>query len=86
MHDHQTGRGHARQLPDRLSAVGPGWHPLLLRMHAQLLALDADYPVEDLKEELGAVRVHIATTSGPPGLEMRALVLSAVERLRVRGR
>jgi hypothetical protein len=80
MHDHQAGRGHARQLPDRLTAVGPGWHPLLLRLHTQLLALDADYQVEDLKEKFGAVRVHIATTSGPAEPDVRRLVLSVEEQ------
>ncbi|MGW3033385.1 hypothetical protein ACWDCB_19430 [Streptomyces sp. NPDC001178] len=57
MQDHQTGRGRARQLPDRLRAVGQGWHPLLL--HTQLLARDTDYRVEDLKDKFGAVRVYI---------------------------
>jgi len=80
MQDHQTGCSRAWQLPDRLRAVGPGWHPLLLRLHAQLLAWDADYRVENLKEKLGAVRVHIATNSGPPDAEMRGLVLPAEEQ------
>ncbi|MFI6662949.1 hypothetical protein ACIBL8_46565 [Streptomyces sp. NPDC050523] len=80
MRDHQTDRGRAWQLPDRLRAVGPGWHPLLLRLHTQLLTWDADYRVEDLKEKFGAVRVHIATASGPPDPEIRGLVLSVEEQ------
>ncbi|MFI6567066.1 hypothetical protein [Streptomyces sp. NPDC050534] len=80
MHDRHTEHRRARQLPDRLHAVGPGWHPLLLRLHTQLLAWDADYRVEDLKEKFGALRVHIATASGPPGPEIRGLILSAEEQ------
>ncbi|MGV9847478.1 hypothetical protein ACWDWU_01550 [Streptomyces sp. NPDC003442] len=43
------------QLPDRLRTVGPDWHPLLLRLHEQLLAIDPGYEVDDLKENLGAI-------------------------------
>lgn len=31
-----------QQFPDRLSVVGPGWHPLLMRLHEQLLALEPE--------------------------------------------
>ncbi|WP_328877038.1 hypothetical protein [Streptomyces sp. NBC_00299] len=41
---------------------------------------DADYRVENLKEKLNAVRVHIATVSGPPDPETRGLVRSAAEQ------
>jgi hypothetical protein len=60
----QAGHGPpARQLPDQLRAVGPGWHPLLLRLHEHLLALDPGYQLDDLKEKLGAVRIRITDTS-----------------------
>ncbi|WP_230991231.1 hypothetical protein [Streptomyces endocoffeicus] len=54
------GSGHldhprTEQLPDRLRTVGPDWHPLLLRLHEQLLAIDPGYEVDDLKENLGAI-------------------------------
>lgn len=75
MRDHQADRSRAWQLPDRLCGVGPGWHPLLL--HTQLRAWDANYRVEDLKEKLGALRVHIATASGPSDPEIRDLIRSA---------
>jgi hypothetical protein len=63
-------------VPDWLRAVGPGWQPGLLRLHAQLLALDVDYRVEDLKEKLGVVRLHAG--EGAPDAEIRGLAFSAV--------
>jgi len=78
--DHQVKHRNARQLPDRLHNVGPGWHPLLLRLHTRLCARDADYQVEHLKEKLGAVRVQIAATSRPPDPDIRGLVQAAEEQ------
>jgi hypothetical protein len=81
MQDPQTGHGPpAQQLPDQLRAVGPGWHPLLLRLHEQLLALDPDCHVDDLKEKLGAVRIRITGTAAPESAETRALVAAAEEQ------
>jgi hypothetical protein len=79
MSDHQAGLGPARRLSERLAAVGPGWHPLLLQLHAQLCALDADYKVEDLKEKLGTLRVRI-TVPESQRPEARDLVRSAEEQ------
>ncbi|MGW2937498.1 hypothetical protein ACWDA7_38070 [Streptomyces sp. NPDC001156] len=77
----QAGHGPpARQLPDQLSAVGPGWHPLLLRLHEQLLALDPGYQVDDLREKLGAARIRITGTTVPARAETRALVTAAEEQ------
>lgn len=69
-----------RQLPDRLRAVGPGWHTLLLRLHTQLLALEPDYRIYDLKEKLGAVRIHITASSAPVRPEIRSLLTTAEEQ------
>lgn len=69
-----------RQLPSRLRAVGPGWHPLLLLLHDHLIAVDADYQVVDLKEELGAVRVHLATETDLLRPQMRTLAVAAEEQ------
>ncbi|MET8646424.1 hypothetical protein [Streptomyces sp. NPDC004675] len=70
----------ARQLPDQLGAVGPGWRPLLLQLHEQLLVLDPGYQLDDLKEKLGAVRIRITSTTAPAPAEMRALVTAAEEQ------
>lgn len=59
----------------------PGLVPLLLRLHTHLLAWDAEYRVEVLKEKFGAARVHIVTDSGVSDSEMRSLlVLSGEEQ------
>ncbi|MFG2275846.1 hypothetical protein ACGFNY_39550 [Streptomyces chartreusis] len=79
MPDHQAGHGPSRQLSERLRTVGPGWHPLLLRLHTQISALDADYKVEDLKEKLGTLRVRIVVPE-PQRSGARDLVRSAEEQ------
>lgn len=80
--DDPQARNHssARQLPDQLSAVGPGWHSLLLRLHEQLLDLDPGYRVDDLKEKLGAARIRITATSAMTRTEAQALVAAAEEQ------
>ncbi|MFF7166940.1 hypothetical protein ACFZBP_37105 [Streptomyces sp. NPDC008086] len=62
---------------DRLHAVGPGWHPLLLRLHERLLAVGSDYRIEDLKEKLGEVRTHVTAPSATARSEMRGLITEA---------
>ncbi|MEV5477388.1 hypothetical protein AB0L66_34330 [Streptomyces sp. NPDC052207] len=76
------GRHHfpARQLPDQLSAVGPGWHALLLRLHEQLLDLAPGYQLDDLKEKLGAARIRITGATALAHTEMQILVAAAEER------
>jgi NADH pyrophosphatase NudC (nudix superfamily) len=49
------------QIPDHLDFVGPGWHPLLLRLHEQLLAVSPTYSVQQVKEKYGALRVQLYT-------------------------
>ncbi|MFE0061724.1 hypothetical protein [Streptomyces sp. NPDC059003] len=48
------------QIPDCLSVVGPGWHPLLMRLHEQLLALAPDYRLEEFAPKLGGLRIYVA--------------------------
>jgi hypothetical protein len=61
----------AWQVLDRLRTVGPGWHPLLLRLHEQIVTIDPGYRIDDLKEKLGAVRVRISGDAVPS--EIRGL-------------
>ncbi|MGV9883886.1 hypothetical protein [Streptomyces sp. NPDC003006] len=49
-----------QQIPDLLTAVGPGWHPLLTRLHEQLVALAEDYRLEELTPRLGGLRIYVA--------------------------
>ncbi|MEU5380538.1 hypothetical protein ABZ359_34335 [Streptomyces sp. NPDC005968] len=67
----------ARQLPDQLNAVGPGWHPLLLQLHEQLLGLDPGYQLDDLKEKLGIARIRIAGTTALAHTAMQTFVAAA---------
>lgn len=61
MSTHATGStGRGDQIPARLTQVGPGWHPLLRRLHEQLLALAADYRLEEFTPKLGGLRIYVA--------------------------
>lgn len=51
------------QIPDLLHYVGDGWHPLLTRLHEQLLTIRPDYEVGDVKEKFGTLRVYLDTYS-----------------------
>jgi hypothetical protein len=50
----------ARQIPAQVHTVGPGWVPLLARLHADLSALASDYQIEDLGAEFGRLRLDLA--------------------------
>lgn len=58
-----------RQIPDSLSAVGPGWHDLLLQLHEHLVGVKPDYRVVDIGEKLGALRVNFGNV---PASQRRA--------------
>lgn len=61
MSTHVTGStGGGEQIPSRLTHVGPGWHPLLRRLHERLLALAADYRLEEFTPKLGGLRIYVA--------------------------
>lgn len=48
------------QIPAHADAVGPGWVPLLSRLHGELAALAVDYQVEEIGSEFGRLRLHVA--------------------------
>ncbi|OLT22096.1 hypothetical protein BJF79_15135 [Actinomadura sp. CNU-125] len=50
-----------QQIPDHLDAVGPGWHPLLGRLHEELLGVSPTYGVQQVKEKYGLLRVYLLT-------------------------
>jgi hypothetical protein len=39
--------------------VGPGWHPLLDQLHAELSELVPDYKTAQVKEKFGKLRVYV---------------------------
>jgi thiamine biosynthesis protein ThiC len=47
------------QIPENMDEVGAGWHPLLERLHAQLLDVVPGYTVAQVKEKFGGLRVHL---------------------------
>jgi hypothetical protein len=49
------------QIPDHLDFVGRGWHPLLTRLHEQLLAVSPTYSVQQVKEKYGTLRIQLYT-------------------------
>ncbi|MFE9258582.1 hypothetical protein [Streptomyces sp. NPDC006879] len=51
--------GRGDQIPGRLTEVGSGWHPLLMRLHSQLLGLAVDYRVEEFASRLGGLRLYL---------------------------
>lgn len=48
-----------KHIPDHLDFVGSGWHPLLLRLHGQLMDVSPTYSVQQVKEKYGVLRVHL---------------------------
>lgn len=42
--------------------VGPGWHDLLGRLHAELAAVDPGYQTVQVKEKFGLLRVYLRRT------------------------
>ncbi len=50
--------------PER-SAVPPGWFPLLVRMHAEMLRVTPDYRLLQVKEKFGSLRVYVAQEFPP---------------------
>ncbi|MEV8544365.1 hypothetical protein [Streptomyces sp. NPDC051572] len=49
-----------RQLPGLVHLVGPGWVPLLARLHLQLSVLAADYQVEKIASRFGRLELELA--------------------------
>jgi hypothetical protein len=50
---------------------GPGWHPLLGALDAQLSLLDPGYRLEQVKEKLGGLRYYAVPTAGDLALKRR---------------
>ncbi|NDU71796.1 TraR/DksA family transcriptional regulator [Actinomadura sp. DSM 109109] len=54
-----------RQIPEYLGFVGPGWRDILLRAHADLLAVLPNYQVSQVKEKYGMLDIHLAPYVDP---------------------
>ncbi|REE99866.1 hypothetical protein [Thermomonospora umbrina] len=49
------------QIPENMGHVGRGWHPLLTRLHEDLLAVSPGYRVGQLKEKYGTLRIYLVS-------------------------
>ncbi len=75
------------ELPEELAAhivdpecsfAPPGWHALLLRMHAQMMQVTPDYVLLQVKEKFEGLRVYVAPDYPQPVAEqLRACVVYA---------
>ncbi|MEX2211226.1 MAG: hypothetical protein WD689_05625 [Gaiellaceae bacterium] len=61
--------------PGYRSFAGPGWHPILARLHDRLAAIDPDYRLDQVKEKFGVLRVYPADEE----YAARRRVLDAIE-------
>lgn len=48
------------QIPRHMLFVGAGWHPILTRLHEQVVALVPGYRVSQVKEKYGELRVYLS--------------------------
>ena len=73
------------RIPDgwgRWISCGAGWYPLLIELHADLVTLDHDYVVEQVKEKFGALRFYASTNCADAGVRTRfdSLIADAESR------
>ncbi|WP_406349800.1 hypothetical protein [Streptomyces sp. NBC_00658] len=73
----------SRQIPDRAHAVGPGWLPLLGRLHERVITAWPGYQLVDLKEKFGGLRIRLEFPEGSESSTLRALVEAAEEEAAV---
>ncbi len=49
----------SQQLPDYVQDVGSGWHPIIARLHEELLRVAPGYVARQVKEKFGALRIYL---------------------------
>ena len=65
---HRTTRGWFaadRQIPNYLDHVGPGWSGILMKAHAELIAVLPNYRVAQVKEKYGMLDVNLGAYFDP---------------------
>ncbi|MEV0636410.1 hypothetical protein AB0I77_15860 [Streptomyces sp. NPDC050619] len=75
-----------RQIPTHAEAVGPGWVPLLARLHTDLPELVPDYQVEDISAELLRLRLVLADRFDPEASSTENSLTPRVRSLTLRHR
>lgn len=48
--------------PRMSSGVGKGWWPLIQNLHDNLLEIDPDYTLDQVKEKFGGLRYYVSTS------------------------
>ena len=56
-----------------------GWNDLLCKMHAEIIEIDPDYSLYQIKEKLGSLRVYFKA-SGPDKAEQISRIVRRYER------
>ncbi|MBO2456109.1 hypothetical protein [Actinomadura violacea] len=54
-----------RQIPNYLDHVGPGWRDILMRTHAELIAVLPNYQLAQVKEKYGMLDVNLGVYFDP---------------------
>lgn len=65
------------------AGVGPGWQPIIEKLHAALLELSPDYEVLQIKEKFGGLRYYIdfaVPFASPEAKQMQLLLADAEEQ------
>jgi hypothetical protein len=68
-HDAEALAALLNRIPDgwaRVASCGPGWHPLLLQLDAQLSELEPAYIVYQIKEKFGGLRFYFGVPEVQP--------------------
>ncbi len=75
------------RIPDgwgRWIGCSRGWYPLIVRLDAQLAALDPGYTVHQVKEKFGGLRFYTSSETEPDVQEAMHALIDEAERASVR--
>jgi hypothetical protein len=64
--------------PAYRSFAGPGWRPILERLHDRLLAVDPRYRLHQVKEKMGILRIYAADEAYAERPEIREQIEAAI--------
>lgn len=58
---------------------GPGWHKLIYDLHQEILAIDPDYRVLQVKEKFGGLRYYVDTARHGRGRQLIEIAIGRAE-------
>lgn len=59
--------------PRIYSGVGEGWWPLIQNLHDNIVEIDPDYKLDQVKEKFGGLRYYITTSSDVEDYKIRLI-------------